>query len=200
MAAGRGAPGARRRRLYEVLADRIVDFVEAQGLTPGQRLPPERLLAAQLGVSRATLSQALVALEVRGVVDVRHGDGVVLNALDDPLAGASAEQLREARVAVESELAALAAERASEQQRAELAELAAGELDDAAIVAVLGRVSGSPVLAALAEQLALAAAGSLDDGSAGGARATAAALLAAVAAGDAPGARLAARERLRPGR
>lgn len=68
----------RRQRLYEVLADRIVDFVEAQGLTPGQRLPPERALAEQLGVSRATLSQALVALEVKGLVDVRHGDGAVL--------------------------------------------------------------------------------------------------------------------------
>ena len=68
----------RRPRLYEQLADHITAFIDAQGLSPGERLPPERLLAEQLGVSRATLAQALVALEVRGVVDVRHGDGAVL--------------------------------------------------------------------------------------------------------------------------
>ena len=47
-------------------------------LGPGDRLPAERELAASLGVSRATLAQALVALEVTGVVAVRHGDGTVL--------------------------------------------------------------------------------------------------------------------------
>ena len=40
-------------------------------MTPGERLPAERDLAAKLGVSRASLSQALVALEVQGVLSVR---------------------------------------------------------------------------------------------------------------------------------
>ncbi len=44
----------------------------------GGPAPPERELAQRLGVSRATLSQALVALEVVGVVEVRHGDGTVV--------------------------------------------------------------------------------------------------------------------------
>ena len=44
----------------------------------GDRLPAERELATQLGVSRASVSQALVALEVQGVIDVRHGDGAVI--------------------------------------------------------------------------------------------------------------------------
>ncbi len=67
-----------RPRLYQQLADHISSFIEAQGLAPGDRLPPERALAAELGVSRATLSRALVALEVAGRVEVRHGDGAVV--------------------------------------------------------------------------------------------------------------------------
>lgn len=70
-----------RPRLYQQLADHISDFIEAQGLVPGDRLPPERELAAELGVSRATLSRALVALEVSGRVEVRHGDGAVIQPL-----------------------------------------------------------------------------------------------------------------------
>ncbi|MFI7133463.1 FadR/GntR family transcriptional regulator [Nonomuraea sp. NPDC050153] len=69
-----------RPRLYVQLADHIARFIEAQGLSPGDRLPPERRLAAELGVSRATLSRALVALEVQGMVEVQHGNGAVVLA------------------------------------------------------------------------------------------------------------------------
>jgi len=103
-----------RPRLYEQLADHIADFIEAQGLAPGDRLPPERRLAKDLGVSRATLSRALVALEVRGRLEVRHGDGavvrdpsgkVVLPALDEvPL-----HELRVTRLATMTQLALEAA-------------------------------------------------------------------------------------------
>ena len=71
-----------RSRLYEQVADQISTWIAENGLLAGDRLPPERELAQRLGVSRATLSQALVALEVIGVVTVRHGDGTVL--ADDP--------------------------------------------------------------------------------------------------------------------
>src|SRR6478609_11719723 len=67
-----------RTRLYEQVAGQITAWIEANGLRAGDRLPPERELATRLGVSRATLSQALVALEVIGVVAVRHGDGTVV--------------------------------------------------------------------------------------------------------------------------
>ena len=67
-----------RTRLYEQVAERISAWITANGLEPGDRLPAERELAQRLGVSRATLSQALVALEVIGVVAVRHGDGTVV--------------------------------------------------------------------------------------------------------------------------
>ena len=67
-----------RTRLYEQVAEQITAWIADNGLKAGDRLPPERELATRLGVSRATLSQALVALEVIGVVAVRHGDGTVL--------------------------------------------------------------------------------------------------------------------------
>ncbi|WP_433279922.1 FadR/GntR family transcriptional regulator [Pseudonocardia xinjiangensis] len=115
-----------RPRLYEQLVERLLDHISAEGLRPGDRLPPERELAAQLAVSRASVSQALIALEVQGVIDVRHGDGAVI--LDVPprqqvLAALDARrnQLREvieAREALEVQLAALAAQRRTEHDLA----------------------------------------------------------------------------------
>src|SRR5690349_10862555 len=73
-------PRLLRTRLYEQVAGQISAWISDNGLTAGDRLPPERELAQRLGVSRATLSQALVALEVIGVVEVRHGDGTLVTA------------------------------------------------------------------------------------------------------------------------
>lgn len=67
-----------RPRLYEQLVEQLMDFIEKADLGPGDTLPAERELAERLGVSRATLAQALVALEVLGVIDVQHGTGAVL--------------------------------------------------------------------------------------------------------------------------
>ena len=67
-----------RPRLYEQVAQQILEWVRENDLHVGDRLPPERELATRLGVSRATVSQALVAMEVVGMVSVRHSDGVVL--------------------------------------------------------------------------------------------------------------------------
>ncbi len=120
-----------RARLYEQVAAQITDWIAAQGLAPGDRLPAERELAHRLGVSRATLSQALVALEVVGVVAVRHGDGTVVTergvrrAASDPATPGAADEIAEAvrahadrlpdvidaRDALETKLAALAAQR-----------------------------------------------------------------------------------------
>lgn len=77
---GNGLLRVPRVRLYELLADQLVDHVEQAGLRPGDRLPAERLLAERFGVSRTSVRQALVALEVKGVVEVRHGGGVFLTA------------------------------------------------------------------------------------------------------------------------
>jgi GntR family transcriptional repressor for pyruvate dehydrogenase complex len=108
-----------RARLYEQVAEQITNWISENGLGVGDRLPPERELAARLGISRATLSQALVALEVIGAVTVRHGDGTVLTGrvrtgpvIDAIRAHADRlPEIIEARDALESKLAALAASR-----------------------------------------------------------------------------------------
>lgn len=108
-----------RPRLYEQVARQILAWVKENGLEAGDRLPAERELAARLGVSRATVSQALVAMEVVGVVAVRHGDGAILveSARTSKVVAAlrrHAQRLPEiidARDALERKLAELAAAR-----------------------------------------------------------------------------------------
>lgn len=54
----------------------VRDFIADQGLAPGDPLPPEGVLATQLGVSRSSVREAIRGLEAVGVIDVRHGVGV----------------------------------------------------------------------------------------------------------------------------
>lgn len=100
---------------------------------PGSRLPAEREMASNMHVSRGSLRQALKMLEVMGVVSQRVGDGTYLNGaapsiLAEPmeflilLDGISFEELMEARLIVEPELAARAAERATPETIAGLRE------------------------------------------------------------------------------
>jgi GntR family transcriptional repressor for pyruvate dehydrogenase complex len=118
-----------RPRLYEQVVDQIQAWAIDNGLQAGDRLPPERELASRLGVSRATVSQAFVALEVAGIVSVRHGDGVVLvepvgTAKLVTVLRAHAQQLPgiiEARDALETKLAALAAVRRTDADIAAIA-------------------------------------------------------------------------------
>jgi GntR family transcriptional repressor for pyruvate dehydrogenase complex len=115
-----------RPRLYEQVVSQIQTWIAENGVGVGDRLPPERELATRLGVSRATISQALVAMEVAGMVSVRHGDGVILmepagstkviNALRQH--AQQIPEIIEAREALETKLAALAAHRRSEQDLA----------------------------------------------------------------------------------
>jgi GntR family transcriptional repressor for pyruvate dehydrogenase complex len=118
-----------RTRLYEQVAEQITGWIEKNGLRPGDRLPAERELAARLGVSRATLSQALVALEVIGVVVVRHGDGTVVTEasghgtriVDAIRAHANRlPEVIETRDALETKIAMLAAERRSDEDLARI--------------------------------------------------------------------------------
>ncbi|MFD6517939.1 FadR/GntR family transcriptional regulator [Rhodococcus sp. NPDC060176] len=113
-----------RPRLYEVIVEQLCDHIATRNMQPGERLPPERELAGQLGVSRASLSQAFVALEVQGILSVRHGDGAVL--VRRPVEGTVIRALREhadrlpdvieAREALEVKLAELAASRRSDDE------------------------------------------------------------------------------------
>ncbi|MER5671901.1 FadR/GntR family transcriptional regulator [Pseudonocardia alni] len=111
-----------RPRLYEQLVERLLDHMVEKRLGAGDRLPAERELATQLGVSRASVVQALVALEVQGVIDVRHGDGAVIRQVpaDRQVLRVLRErrhrlrEVIEAREALEVRIAALAAERRTE--------------------------------------------------------------------------------------
>jgi DNA-binding FadR family transcriptional regulator len=67
-------------RIYRQIADQLHKLIENGEFPPGSRLPPERELARQLQVSRASVREALIALEVIGLVDVKVGNGVIVKA------------------------------------------------------------------------------------------------------------------------
>ena len=67
------------RRLYRQIADQIRTLIGTGEVAPGARLPAERDLARQLGVSRPSLREALIALEVEGLLDVRVGSGIYVS-------------------------------------------------------------------------------------------------------------------------
>ncbi|HET9820724.1 MAG TPA: FadR/GntR family transcriptional regulator [Burkholderiaceae bacterium] len=105
------------RRLYRQIADQLRALIAAGEFPVGSRLPPERDLAAQLGVSRPSVREALIALEVEGLVEVRMGSGIYVTALEPTPAkrAAAADALgpfdiMRARQLIETELVALAAE------------------------------------------------------------------------------------------
>ena len=64
------------RRLYRQVADQIRTLIESGEFAVGERLPGERELAEKLGVSRPTIREALIALEVEGLVHIRMGSGI----------------------------------------------------------------------------------------------------------------------------
>jgi DNA-binding FadR family transcriptional regulator len=110
------------RRLYRQIADQIAALIEKGEYASGARLPPERDLARQLGVSRPSVREALIALEVEGYVEVRVGSGVYVlgvrsGAAATPLPADSGPfELIKARWLIEAECAALAAKSATRQQ------------------------------------------------------------------------------------
>lgn len=121
-----------REPLPAQIADRVVDLITRRALRPGERLPPERELATTMGVSRSSLREALRALSMIGVTEMRHGDGTYVTALEPatlmrPLALVLAlsdtgfEELFEARKVVEPEMAGLAAQRATAEELERLA-------------------------------------------------------------------------------
>lgn len=100
------------RRLYRQIADQLRQLIQNGEFAVGSRLPPERDLAAKMGVSRPSVREALIALEVEGLIEVRMGSGIFvigresLRLLDN--APGPLEIIR-ARQLIECELAAVAA-------------------------------------------------------------------------------------------
>lgn len=110
------------RRLYRQIADQITALIDRGEYVAGARLPPERDLARQLGVSRPSVREALIALEVEGYVEVRVGSGVYVRAPHPPPpaeplpADSGPFELIGARRLVEGECAALAAKHGTRAQ------------------------------------------------------------------------------------
>ncbi|GGM56445.1 FadR/GntR family transcriptional regulator [Microbacterium saperdae] len=106
-----------RTPLADQAAEILLERVRAGEWTLGQKLPGETTLAPQLGVGRSTVREAIRQLAGRGVLTTRQGSGVFVAALDVPedwdavLRRADIVSVIEARIAIESEAAALAAER-----------------------------------------------------------------------------------------
>jgi len=133
-------------RLYRQIADQLIELINNNEFPPGSRLPAERDLAEQLQVSRASVREALIALEVIGLVDVKVGNGVTVKArpsTSEPvMAQAGRDQWRDldnelgikldlsmelppfsllqARRLIEPEAAALAALHASDEELREI--------------------------------------------------------------------------------
>jgi GntR family transcriptional repressor for pyruvate dehydrogenase complex len=118
-------------RITAKLIEEIKHLISTAAISPGGKFPPERELAKEFGVNRASLRQALKVLEIMGVLTQRVGDGTYLSAsaesiLNEPLDflilldDLSHHELLETRLIVEPELAARAAQRATAEDLIEL--------------------------------------------------------------------------------
>ncbi len=107
-------------RLYVRVARRIADLVARGEVNPGDKLPSERDLAEMLQVSRPTVREAMIALEVSGLIEIRTGSGIyVLERHANPVladGGMGPFEILEMRMLLEPEAAALAAKRISDAQ------------------------------------------------------------------------------------
>jgi len=100
----------KNRRLFWRIVEGIEDSIKNGEYAVGSRLPAERELAEKFDVSRPTIREAIIALEVRDKVEVKTGSGVyVLNTASLQAKNINAFELTQARALVEGEVAALAA-------------------------------------------------------------------------------------------
>ena len=113
-----------RVKLRDQVADMLLDMISSGDYGEGDRLPPERVLVEQLGVSRTVVREALNLLEARGILSIEHGRGAVVSSNGTHvlhnglgillrLEPSALWELMEIRKALEVEVAGLAAERAT---------------------------------------------------------------------------------------
>jgi len=121
-------------KVYEQVIDQIKDMIEKGLLKKGDKLPSERGLVEQLKVSRASIREALRALEVIGLIECKQGEGSYIKAsfqdnLFEPLSimfmleGRNEEEIWELRKILEVEASGLAAKRITSDQLNELSEI-----------------------------------------------------------------------------
>ena len=115
------------KRLFQSVAEQIIELIDQGAYPAGTRLPGERELAEKLGVSRVTIREAEIALQAIGRLEIKTGSGVYVSenppAGNESLPQASAFEVTEARLLVESESAALAAHNITDEKIEKLAEL-----------------------------------------------------------------------------
>jgi DNA-binding FadR family transcriptional regulator len=156
-------------RLYRVVSSRIEALIRDEDIKPGERLPAERDLATKLGVSRTSLREALIALELGGVVEVRGGSGVYVSTQAQPptarpAAGPGPFEVQAARRMIEVEVAALAAKNATpaavdailvavEQMEHNHDNLGANETADRDFHMAIARAAGNSALVGVVEYL-----------------------------------------------
>lgn len=114
------------RRMFWQIAEKIEALIKSGMYPPGSRLPPERELAETFDVSRPTIREAIIALEVMQLVEVKTSSGVYVleKTVDDEqknTGNISAFELTQARALVEGEAAALASMSITETELASLA-------------------------------------------------------------------------------
>jgi len=125
---------AREPRLSDKVADLMLETILSRKLEVGDRLPSERELGEQFGVSRTVVREAVRALVAKGVIEVRSGSGLRVAAVDAAavtesmslfLRGGSLdfEKVHEVRALLEVHIAGLAAERATADDLARLREV-----------------------------------------------------------------------------
>lgn len=164
------------QRLYRLIADQISDKIRGGEFKLGERLPAERELAEKLGVSRSSIREALIALEIMGYVEVRVGTGVFVCSTQAPAESAQSApgnisadlgpfDLLRTRMLLEPESAALAAQFASPEQLSRIREayLAMGDRnprrngslheEDRAFHSAIATASGNSVLEATMQHL-----------------------------------------------
>lgn len=120
------------QRMYQQIATQIAALIQSGQFTAGQRLPPERDLAKEFGVSRNVVREAMVALEIAGLIEVRIGAGTFVqsgpergfafNAMGQGDVGPGPFELLGARRVIEGEIAFIAARSASAEQLAAVRE------------------------------------------------------------------------------
>lgn len=157
------------RRLFRRIAEQIAAKIAAGELPPGSRLPSERDLAPRLNVSRPSLREALIALEIEGLVEVRGGSGVYVRVAATPPMREATDapgpfDVLEARLLVEPDCAALAARSTDAPTRLAVAEAfdrmrteaVAGRASDGAdrdFHLAIAEASGNPVLSRIVADL-----------------------------------------------
>jgi GntR family transcriptional repressor for pyruvate dehydrogenase complex len=157
------------RKLYRQVADAIMASIKSGDYEPGSRLPSERDLAASFKVSRPTIREAMIALEIHGLVEARQGSGIYVT--DHPPAQIGADdldigafELTEARRLFEAEAAALAATIITEEQLREIEEILGdmikenvrkqkGEMADRRFHVAIARATRNSAITAVIENL-----------------------------------------------